>query len=70
MNKIRPYSEAEKLNEAFRMLQSAHILYNVQCQNCSWYKPHKDAEDYKGRCDLNNRNTYWSQYCNEFEVLE
>lgn len=70
MNKIRPYSEGEKLNEAFRMLQSAHVLYGVQCQNCSYYKPDKDVDNYRGKCDLSERGTYWSDYCDDFEVQE
>lgn len=70
MNKIRPYSEEEKLNESFRMLQSAHIVYGIQCQNCLWYKPIKDMEDYKGWCNVNEHDTYWSQYCDDFEVQE
>ena len=70
MNKIRPYSEAERLNEAFRMLQSAHVLYGVQCQNCSYYKPNKNVDNYRGICDLNERETYWSEYCDDFEVKE
>ena len=72
MNKIRPYSEVEKHNEVFRMLQSAHthILYAVQCQNCSYYKPDKDVDNYIGHCDLNERGTYWSDYCDDFEVQE
>lgn len=70
MNRIRSYSEKEMLDEAFRMLQSAHIVHGVQCQNCSWYKPDKDAEDYRGQCDLNERNTYWSGYCDDFEAKD
>ena len=70
MNKIRPYSEAEKLRESYQMLQSAHAIYGVQCQNCIYYNGNKDCDEYKGQCELNNHSTYWSQYCDDFEVGE
>ena len=70
MRIIKKYSEKEKLNEAFRMLQSAHILYGVQCQNCSHYKPDKNVDNYRGKCDSWERETYWSDYCDSFEVQE
>lgn len=70
MKIIKKYSEAEKLNEAFRMLQSAHILNGVQCQNCRYYKSYETMENYKGRCEYSERDTYWNQYCDDFEVQE
>ena len=70
MNRIKSYTEKELLYEAHNMLQSAHVLYGVQCQNCLFYKPEKEVDGYRGKCENDDHTTYWSQYCNDFEAKE
>ena len=68
MNRIKSYTEKEMLDEAVIMLQSAHALFGVQCQNCKYYNPDKEVDGYRGNCELDDHATYWSQYCDDFEA--
>ena len=66
---IKPLNEFEKLECAWGLLQNAHRLLGIQCQNCRYYKPYPDMEGYKGQCTYcgDDRVTYWSQYCDDFD---
>lgn len=69
---IKKLNDQERLNTAGEMLRNAHVLFGVQCQNCRYYKPEPDLEDlnnYRGMCEMNEHKTFWSQYCDDFEVM-
>ena len=69
---IKKLNDQERLNTAGEMLRNAHALFGVQCQNCRYYKPEPDLEDlanYRGTCEMNEHKTFWSQYCDDFEVM-
>ena len=73
MNAIREFSEKEKLGHAKIMLQNAHMLLGVQCQNCGYYQPYKEDgiyNGYKGKCSYNDWETYWNQYCDDFDEVK
>lgn len=70
INNIRTYTDGERLNSAYRMLAEMHELLGIQCQNCIYYKPDPEKDEYKGICKNDQHDTYWSQYCDDFDAAE
>ena len=68
MKMIKQLNEKDRLEAAWEMLQNAHKLYGIQCQNCNFYKPDPEKDGYKGKCVYADvRDTYWNQYCDDFD---